>query len=89
MDSIMHFIFNWTTYFWSIPVWFVFWILFSKRLAGEKITVGDLPMYLIISLINPLWYILVGTLVVLLPFAYLVVWFNDVCWSKIKNKEVL
>lgn len=88
MDSITHFIFNWTTYFWSIPVWFVFWMLFVKKLGGEKITVADLPMFFIISLMNPLWYLLVGILVALIPFIYLFVWLDDIFWSKIKNKEL-
>ena len=88
MDNIMHFIFNWATYFWSIPIWFIIWIVLVKYLINEKITVGILPLFLIISLMNPIWYCVLGISILMIPFIFLVVWFDDICWSKIKDKEI-
>lgn len=89
MDAITHFIFNWTTYFWSIPLWIILWGLFLKYVAREKITVGDLPILLIVSLMNPIWYLMVGIMVLMIPFMFLILWFDDKYWSKIKNIEIL
>ena len=89
LDIITHFIFNWTTYFLSIPLWFVLWILFIRYVAEEEIRVWKLPLFFIISLMNPIWYLMCGMIILMIPFIYLVLWFDDKYWSKIKDKKIL
>jgi len=88
LDIITHFVFNWTTYFWSIPIWFGIFVSFATWINKEKITIGDLGGFFILSLVNPIWYLFFGAMLLVAPFVFLIVWSDNIydIYYKIKNK---
>lgn len=80
--SIEDFIFNWTTYFWSIPISFVIWTLLVKW-AYNKVIVEDLIPITIAALINPVLY--VGFICIIVFWPLLRLRFK---WPSIKDKKI-
>lgn len=88
-DMIGDFIFNPTIYLCSIPVWVVIWALFLKYAAGLKVTIGDIPLLIIILLFNPLLYFACAILIIMIPFIFFFGWLDVKVWQKIKDKKLL
>lgn len=85
-DFIMGFILNWTVYVWSIPTWFIGGMILVKY-AHKQVVVEDLTMLAILSVLNPLWHLIIFSAIIsfpiLLPTLYLIA-----NWDDVKSKKV-
>lgn len=82
IDTTVHFILNWNTYFCSIPLWFIIWVLFTKYSTGE-LTVKDVFVCIFLSFLNPILYIVIIWSILFSPIIFL-----GITWSKIKDKRI-
>lgn len=94
MDTIKYtfeilgdFIFNWTTYFWSIPIWILILSAMIK-LGSSKIMLDDIPTMVLIGLFNPVFNILVIAGIAISPVV-LAVFLLYKRIGKMKNKQIL
>ncbi len=63
ISNTFDFIFNWTTYFWMIPVWTILLFIFLKH-DGERVSVIDLVQIIIVGCLNPIVNLLI---IILIP----------------------
>lgn len=80
------FAFNWTTFFWSIPIWFILILLLIKK-TSKQVLLNDLPPALFISLFNPLFYCAIALAIILSPIIILVALYAEF-WDDIKDKKI-
>lgn len=88
IDTVVHFVFNWTTYFVSLPIWFTIYIILIKWIDRDKIKAEDLLASLIFSLLNPIWYLFFGFLIMVFPFVLIFLWLADGNGVKIKDPNL-
>ena len=90
IDNVLYwticFIFNWTTYFWSIPIWFVVHLAIVKK-AKNQVVVGDVLGALVTSLAHPVLYCFIVMTILLSPIIILIALFIAY-WKDIENKKI-
>lgn len=89
LDHINHFIFNWNTYYWMIPVWVVIFGTFCKVILKEKITIGHLPGMILGALFNPILNLFVCLAIIVIPFCLAYFYIFQPWWEKVRKKEIL
>ena len=94
MDAVKHtfeilgdFIFNWTTYLWSIPIWILILSAMIK-IGSSRIMFDDIPTMVLISLFNPVFNILAIACIAIGPVV-LAAFILYKRIDKMKNKQIL
>lgn len=80
------FAFNWTTFFWSIPIWSIILTALIK-MDHKKVVVGDLPVVFGLSCFNPFLYCIIAMAIILSPIIILIALYIAY-WKKIENKKI-
>ena len=66
-----------TNYLYGIPVWFVIAVAVVKFYEKVDVTPRVLLGCLVFALMNPIWYLLIITMVIMVPFIWISCTYGD------------
>lgn len=82
LDFTQGFIFNWTTYYCSIPIFIILFTFLAKWGQG-CVMVSDVPPIIFMALVNPIWYTLIVGVISFSPAIAIIIYFYSVKDKKI------
>lgn len=88
LDVITHFIFNWNTYFWCIPIYCLLFTFLIKKTDG-RVQLDDVPSIIIFGIVNPIWSLLIAFFILYSPFLFLMAYIMFGIPDRIKGKKIL